>query len=272
MNSFSPHNRSDLEDLLAIMLKHAGVQSAKSTSKQLLIEVEKSIAFYHQDKTETFQQGPARIALLKLWRSAEKESDKASLINLLSQLPYGALSYLEKRALRLSGPLNLGDISKVGLLNWADNASVDALKKMILFCAAEGRQISHGRKRSNSKQSRNRVEPVILGIADRTTPPKNKDDEPIIFHENSSARSKVGRDRIDEKITLITMLANDWFRMTGSLPIGGREEENPFTEFVTSIFSWAKIDRPQNALRVYWSEMKERKSRSAPDFDSIQNK
>jgi hypothetical protein len=67
------------------------------------------------------------------------------------------------------------------------------------------------------------------------------------------------------------MLANDWVRITECLTIGGREEENPFTEFVTSIFSWANIDRPQHALRVYWSEMKERKSRSAPDFDTLQS-
>ena len=177
MSAFSSHNRSDLEDLLAIILRHAGVKSAKTNSKQLLYEVEVSVELYHRDKAETFKQGPARTALLKLWRSADKGSDKAVLYNLLSQLPYSALDYLEKRALRLSGSLNLGDLSKDGLLNWADNASVDAPKKMIIFCAAVGRQISQGRKRSNTKQSRDRVEPVILGTADRITPPKNKDDE-----------------------------------------------------------------------------------------------
>jgi hypothetical protein len=37
-------------------------------------------------------------------------------------------------------------------------------------------------------------------------------------------------------------------------------------EFVTSIFEWAEIDGVENALRVYWSEMKTRKARSAPDI------
>ena len=54
----------------------------------------------------------------------------------------------------------------------------------------------------------------------------------------------------------------------GSVPIGGRGDESPFTDFVTSVFEWANISQPEHALRIYWEEMKERKTRSQTDTDT----
>ncbi len=262
MSLFSPHMSSDLEELLAFTLKRAGVKTASSDAKQLLKDAEESVSLYQHDTTSAFQQGPSRIALLRLWKAAEKGSDKAILQSLLAHLPAGALYYLEQRAARIAPSLRIELSGSNELLDWADTASIENLRTLIVFCAAEGRRVAEGRNRPKGKQSRNRIEPIILGTADRTTSPGN------LEHEIPAVPSKAGRRRIDEKITLIAMLATDWLRQTGSVPIGGRGDESPFTDFVTSVFEWANISQPEHALRIYWEEMKERKTRSQTDTDT----
>ena len=106
MSLFSPHMSSDLEELLAFTLKRAGVKTASSDAKQLLKDAEESVSLYQHDTTSAFQQGPSRIALLRLWKAAEKGSDKAILQSLLAHLPAGALYYLEQSGLPpSSGPI-----------------------------------------------------------------------------------------------------------------------------------------------------------------------
>jgi hypothetical protein len=262
MSVFSSHMPEDLEDLLALILKRAGLKTTSSASKQLLKDAEESVYLYHQEKTSAFHQGPSRTALLRLWKTAEKGSDKETLQSLLENLPAGAVYYLEQRAARIGPSLNIKPIGNNGLLDWADTASNDDLIKLIIFCAAEGRQIVQGRKRPKGLRSRNRIEPVILGIADRATIPESNVFEEKMNAQKHSPPNKAGRSRIDEKITLIAMLATDWIRQTGSVPIGGRGDASPFTDFVTSVFEWAKIGQPEHAIRIYWEEMKERKARS----------
>ncbi len=122
---------------------------------------------------------------------------------------------------------------------------------MICHCAAEARQIAKGRNRPNGKQSRGRIEPVILGVADRRAfaKPKNAPVNDSI-DRNQTHASNAGRNRIDDKVTLVAMLANDWYRATGFLQIGGRSEHNPFNEFVISVFEWAEISNAEHALRA----------------------
>ncbi len=61
-------------------------------------------------------------------------------------------------------------------------------------------------------------------------------------------------------------LVNNRYRVTGELKAGGRTDHNPMVDFVINILEWAEIDATENALRVYWSEMKTRKARLAPDI------
>lgn len=267
--AFSSHNKADLEELLSFTLKRAGVNRSIAAAKALRVEISISIEIFLNQQKQTFKQGSARAALLKLWQSNSHGASAEALRASLTEMPLGALAYLEERASRILPKLGLGPVARGGLLGWAAAASDDDLRTMILHCAAEGRQFAEGRKRPNGKQSRGRIEPVILGVADRRTFSQQKN-----APANDSADrirtpvSNAGRSRIDDKVALISMLANDWYRATGSLQIGGRSDENPFNDFVISVFEWADISGSENALRVFWAEMKERKARSAPDIGS----
>jgi hypothetical protein len=264
---FDFHSTMDLEELLAFILKRADVKSASHCAKVLLVEATATIMSFNNEQKNRFKHGPARLALLELWRAADRGAPKNILFTGLGQMPTGALSYLEDRASRVLPALGLEPVTKGGLLGWAESASDEHLRTMIIHCAAEGRQIAEGRSRPNGKQSRGRIEPIILGVADRSTFAKSKNAPTNDSTDrNQKSASNAGRGRIDEKVTLVAMLANDWRRATGSLQIGGRSEHNPFNEFVISVFEWAEISNAEHALRAYWSEMKARKARSAPDI------
>ena len=267
--TFGTHEPDDLKALLALILKRAGLKTATLTASSLLEAALASVNQLSDKSNSGFNQGPARLALLQLWKAADRGSPKVTLCAGLTEMPLGALSFLEERASRILPKLGLGPVARGGLLGWAAAASDDDLRTMILHCAAEGREFAEGRNRPNGKQSRGRIEPVILGVADRRTFSKQKN---APANEGASRirtpASNAGRSRIDDKVALISMLANDWYRATGSLQIGGRSEDNPFNEFVISVFEWANISGSENALRAYWAEMKERKARSAPDIGS----
>lgn len=267
--TFGTHEPDDLEALLALILKRAGLKTATLTASSLLDAAAASVNQFSDESNSGFRRGTARAALLKLWKAADKGSPKGALCAGLAEVPQGALLYLEGRASRVLPALGLEPVVKDGLLGWAEAASDDDLRTMILHCAAEGRQFAEGRTRPNGKQSRGRSEPVVLSVADRLTYSKQKnalssDGEDRIQQPASNA----GRSRIDDKVALILMLANDWYRATGFLQTGGRSEQNPFNEFVISVFEWAHISGAENALRAFWSEMKQRKARSAPDIGS----
>ena len=264
---FTAHITTDLEELLSLILKRVQILSHRTLARALLEDTRSSVTLFKAQQAASFQQGPARAALLHLWKAADRGSPKVTLCAGLTEMPLGALSFLEERASRILPKLGLGPVARGGLLGWAAAASDDDLRTMILHCAAEGREFAEGRNRPNGKQSRGRIEPVILGVADRRTFSKRKN-APANDGTHRTPVSNAGRSRIDDKVALISMLANDWYRATGSLQIGGRSEDNPFNEFVISVFEWADISGSENALRAYWAEMKERKARSAPDIGS----
>jgi len=237
----------------------------------LLGEAEASVVDYFSQLRDSYQHGPARQALLELWKMASAGKNQAVLLEGLASLPPGALRYLEQRAYRVWGTLGLGPMPNGPLLSWAEGAKAEHLATMITRCCADGAIIANGRNRPGAKRSRNRYEPVILGIADRTTgkwPRKEKPapETPTNGNLGKRLRSKSagdpGRSRIDDKIHLICMLANDWYRLTGQFPTPGRSEHGAFGEFIISVFDWAGISGVDYALRVYWSEMKTRKTRS----------
>lgn len=264
---FTAHITTDLEELLSLILKRVQILSHRTLARALLEDTRSSVTLFKAQQAASFQQGPARAALLHLWKAADRDAPKGILCAGLTEMPVGALAYLEERASRILPKLGLEPVAKGGLLGWAEAASDEDLRTMILHCAAEGRQFAEGRSRPNGKQSRGRIEPVILGVADRRTFSKQKN-APANDGAHRTPVSNAGRSRIDDKVALISMLANDWYRATGSLQIGGRSDENPFNDFVISVFEWANISGSENALRAYWAEMKERKARSAPDIGS----
>ena len=267
MAAFSKHQRSDLTDLLTICLEKGGVQRPIGAARTLIGEAEDSVDGYFRQLRDAYQHGPARQALLKLWKMAKAGKGLPVLLEGLATLPPGALRYLEQRAFRLWGPLRMGQMPAGSLLGWAENATAAYLATMITRCCAEGAEIAEGRKRAGVRRSRNRYEPVILGIADRTTGTRPKKDKSTANGDRrkglrSKSAGDPGRSRIDDKVHLICMLANDWYRVTAQFPTPGRSEHGAFGEFVISVFDWAGIAGIDYALRVYWSEMKARKAGS----------
>ena len=271
MAAFSKHQSSDLTGLLLFCLKKIGVQEPRGAARTLLGEAEASVDGYFSQLRDAYQHGPAREALLRLWKMANDRKSQTLLLEGLARLPTGALSYLERRAFRLWGALGLGPMPNGSLLTWAEGAKAENLVTVILRCCAEGAVNAKGRKRAGARRSRSRFEPVILGIADRTAGKRPKMEKPTAgsptnLDRHKRLRSKSagdpGRSRIDDKVHLICMLANDWYRVTGQFPTPGRSEERAFGEFIISVFDWAGISGVDYALRVYWSEMKARKERS----------
>ena len=271
MAAFSKHQTSDLIDLLGLCLEKGRVKNPIGSARALLGEAEASVDGYFSQLRDSYQHGPARQALLKLWKMANAESSQPDLLKGLASLPPGALRYLDQRANRLWGALGVGQVPNGSLLMWAEGAKAENLATVISRCCAEGAVNAEGRKRAGAKRSRSRFEPVILGIADRTTGKRPKIEKPTAESPANGTRRKrlrsksagdPGRSRIDDKVHLICMLANDWYRITGQFPTPGRSEERAFGEFIISVFDWAGIAGVDYALRVYWSEMKTRKERS----------
>lgn len=269
MPSIFKHTHDDLIDLLCIMLKRAVVSHPERKAQELLQEAESSVRLYLGHKDGAFQHGEIRNFLLRVWKAAEMGQGKAELICLLSASSSSAIEYLERRAERIWPSLGLGPLFQSGLLEWAQTATRDDLATMLLRCIAEGREYVEGRNRPSGRPSQGKFEPVILGVAEGATG-KKSNKVPLIFTDPDFCplppTSKAGRSSVDAEIELIASLANDWYRVTGQLKVGGRTDRNPMVEFVTSIFEWAAIDGVESALRVYWSEMKTRKARSAPDI------
>ena len=271
MAAFSKHQTSDLIDLLGLCLEKGRVKSPIGSARALLGEAEASVDGYFSQLRDAYQHGPARQTLLKLWKMANAGSSQPVLLEGLGSLSPGAVSYLERRAFRLWGALGFGSMPNGSLLSWAEGSTAENLATAITRCCAEGAVNAEGRKRAGAKRSRSRYEPVILGIADRTTGKRPKIGKPTAVSPTTGKRHKrlrsksagdSGRSRIDDKVHLICMLANDWYRITAQFPTPGRSEERAFGEFIISVFDWAGIAGVDYALRVYWSEMKTRTDRS----------
>lgn len=269
MPNIFKHKRDDLLDLLRGTLNRADVSDPKNKAKTLLQEAEASVCHYFARKDAVFQHGEVRKRLLKLWKAADRGQGKPELLGLLSAAPQSVIKYLEQRAERIWPSLGLGPLFQNGLLEWSQTATQDDLTTMLVRCIAEGREFVEGRDRPSGRPSQGKFEPVILGMAEGATG-KQANKVPLIFTDPDfrplPPSSKAGRSSIDAEVDLIMSLVNDWYRVTEQLEVGGRSDHNPMVEFITSIFRWAKIDGAESALRVYWSEMKVRKARSAPDI------
>ena len=262
MTAFSKHATSDLTQILCLQLKWAGDRASASNAKVLLREAGASVELYFGEVKARFQPGTSRGELLRLWKAGHTGQSKRHLLEGLANLSPATLAYLEQRALRIWPALGLGPAFKRGLLAWAEPATAEDLAAMLVRCCAEGREFVDGRSRPSGRRSKGKFQPVILGIADRSTGKKANSDpqEPDkLTYPPASPRSKAGRSQIDEKISLISNLANDWYRVTGEVPTGGRSGHKPLGEFIISVFEWAEIDGVENGLRVYWSERKSRK-------------
>ena len=264
----------DHADLLEGMLKRAEVKDRRSKAKRLLQEIEVSVSLYVPQKSALFQYGAVRNSLLKLWKAAEKDKDKETLLELLSNSAPGTIEYLKQRAEKLWPSLELGPMFPSDLLTWAASAAEEDIKKVLVRCCAEGRQLIKGRKRPNGKRSKSNYEPVILGSADGSEGPRGPMTTMFITNFNfwpAPKSSKAGRPSVDSEVELIMHLANDWYRITGRLETGGDSDDNPLVEFITSVFRWAKIPNVNYALRLFWAELEARKARSAPDILPIPN-
>ena len=263
------HDHTDLLDLLESMLKRAEVKDRKIKAKQLLQETEVSVSLYVSQKATRFQHGEVRKSLLKLWKAAEKGEGKQILLDLLSSSAPGTIEYLENRAESLWPSLELGPMFQSDLLTWAARAAEEDIKTVLIRCCAEGRQLIKGRKRADGKRSKCNYEPVILGSADGADGPRGPLGPIFVTNFNfwpSPKSSNAGRSSIDAEVELIMHLANDWYRVTGTFETGGRSDDSPMVELITSVFRWAGIKNAENPLRVFWAELKARKARSAPDI------
>ena len=269
MSAIFKHKRDDLLVLLRGILNRASVSEPKRHAQALLQEAEASVSLYVARKDAGFQHGEVRKSLLKLWKAAERGEEKPKLTGLLSATSSGAIEYLERRAERIWPSLGLGPLFQNGLLEWAQSATQADLATMLVRCISEGREFVEGRDRPSGRASQGKFEPVILGDAEGAAGKKARK-VPLIFTDPDfrpmPPTSKAGRSSIDAEVGLVMSLVNDWHRVTGQLKVGGRSDSNPMVEFVISVFEWAKIDGAENALRIYWSEMKTRKARSAPDI------
>ncbi len=269
MPNIFKHDREDLVDLLGAMLNRLDLSERRNKAQLLLKAVEDSVGRYRSEKSSRFHHGDVRKSLLLLWKAADKGEDKSTLLGLLTTSAPGTLEYLTQRAERLWPSLGLAPLFQCALLDWAQKAPQEKLATMLIHCCAEGRQFVDGRKRPKDKQSKGKFEPVILCIAEGATGKNTKNVEMTYTDPAFKAlpqSSKAGRSPIDPEVDLIMNLANDWYRITGLFEAGGRSDQSPLVEFITSVFRWASIKNAENALRVYWAEMKARKARSAPDI------
>jgi len=263
------YDHADLLDLLEGMLKRIEATNRRSKAERLLREIEVSVSLYVSQKAARFQHGEVRKSLLKLWKAAEKGEGKQILLDLLSSSAPGTIEYLETRAERLWPLLELGPMFQSDLLTWAARAAEEDIKTVLIRCCAEGRQLIKGRKRPDGKRSKSNFEPIIFGSADGADGPRGPLGPMFVTNFNfwpAPKSSNAGRSSIDAEVELIMHLADDWYRVTGTFATGGRSDDSPMVEFITSVFRWAEIKNAENALRVYWAELKARKARSAPDI------
>jgi hypothetical protein len=269
MSNIFKYDRDDLLDLLAGVLKRGQISDRKSKAQRLLEAAESSAQQYRLEKGSNFQHGEVRKSLLLLWRAAERGEPKPTLLDLMTTSAPGTVKYLTQRAERLWPSLGLGPLFQSELPDWAQTATQHELATMLIHCCAEGRQFIEGRKRPQGKNSAGKFEPIILGLADGGSG-NNTKRVPIVYTDPSFKPapqiSKAGRPTVDAELDLILHLANDWYRITETFKAGGRSDHNPMVEFITSVFQWAGIMGVENALRVYWAELKFRKPRSAPDI------
>ncbi len=269
MPNILKQTRDDCLFSLECTVKRRTKTDIKRKAEQLLHGTEESLRIYADRISSDFRFAAVRKSLLKLWKAAEKGEGKQILLDLLSSSAPGTMEYLERRAERLWPSLELGPIFQSDLLTWATHAAEEDIKTVLIRCCTEGRQLIKGRKRPNGKRSKSNFEPVILGSADGADGARGPMTAMFITNFNfwpAPKSSNSGRSSIDAEVELITHLANDWYRVTGTFETGGRSDHSPMVEFITSVFEWADIKGVENALRVYWAELKARKARSAPDI------
>lgn len=263
------HSREDLLELLDHMLQRIEGKERKAKAQNLLREAEASVQIYRKEKAHEFKRGEVRKSLLKLWKAAESTESAEVLIELLVSSAPGTIEYLFQRVPHVLPSLTLGLKSSSDLLNWAKTAAEKDLQMLLMRCCADGRQFIEGRNRPGSKQSAGSIQPTILGLAEGASGKRLKK-EPLLHTPKGLAiaepASEAGRSTVDAEVGLVVALANDWYRTTGHFVAGGRSDHNPMVEFISSVFEWAKIGGCENALRIYWSELKNRKRRSAPDI------
>jgi hypothetical protein len=132
-----------------------------------------------------------------------------------------------------------------GFRAWARTAGDEELLRATQAMTSGGAVIVPGRSRGAGKQSRQRIEPYVMGVV-RGAP----GDKP-----------KGGRPGQVVTFFFVCSLAESWERATGAFPKAGRSDHTGFGDLIHHVFGW--LDHPasaENSLRYFWEAMKEKKA------------
>jgi hypothetical protein len=160
---------------------------------------------------------------------------------LVDVLPERAIRHIDRRAEVVIPKLFRGETADKGFRPWAKTASRKKLIQVVRVLSYQG-VMPVSRSRGPGKRSRERGEPVILGVARRAGGGKNKGGRPG-----------------DEALrALIRHLAMDFLLLSGEHPVAGRSDGTPFGDLVHSVLQWEGIEseRAEYALRQYLESSK----------------
>jgi hypothetical protein len=160
---------------------------------------------------------------------------------LVDVLPERAIRHIDRRAEVVIPKLFPGETADEGFRPWAKTASRKRLIQAVRLLSYQG-VVPVSRSRGPGKRSRERAEPVILGVA----------------RGAGRGKDKGGRPRDETIGTLITHVAMDFLLLSGGRPIAGRSDGTPFGDLVHSILRWEGVEyeRAEYALRQYLASSK----------------
>ena len=223
-----------------------GIRLSHEADKNFARDVECSIVTFLKERgNSSTTHREAHDALRAVWQISQQDDVlEEQLRALLNALPRRAIEYLDTRARQVI-PRQL-ETAYHGFLEWAKHADAEGLVHTIRLISSDGaKRVS--RSRGGGKRSSGRVEPLIFGK------PRGAGDRA----PGGGRRSHHARD------ALVVHLAIDWALATNSEPLPGRSDRSGFGDLVHSVFQWLDEPSPDQALRRYWSAVKECRSPSA---------
>lgn len=234
-------HRSRLRDCF----RKDGIQLSPEDANNFARSIELSIiSFLKQKGDSTATHREAFDALRDVWLlSQQDDAPVGQLRARLYGVPRTAVDYLVMRARQvIPTPFD----SDVAFLAWAKDADDNSLVDTIRLLGADGaKRVS--RSRGGGTRSSDRVEPLIFGKA----------------RGAGDGTHRGGRRSHHARDALVAHLAIDWDLATDSEPSPGRSDRSGFGDLVHSLFQWLDEPSPDQALRRYWSAVKECRSPSA---------
>jgi len=244
------------------LLRRCNPKFSLQDAEALCSAIKASVEAYHAIKEAHIPFRTTHKELRDLWQLCNRSDPVAKRIKAqASSLSEHALIVLGHKATYLFPKLLGIEFTTANFLEWLKKAKKAELVWVLRVCIGERVFVLEGRERGDHTQSRQYLEPRIMGYTRRgqkkggshdteqsaeAGPEKELRPDPMNTHKPPVGyQGNIGVD------SLIMFLAVDWAIATGEHPLAGQGSQAIFVAFIDMVFNWLERPHPKKMLAAY---------------------